>query len=110
MKLRTASQICLGFVFAIAAANPIQAEDHKITQTDKMFSQMEITVKVGDSIVFVNSDEVTHNVYSVTPGMAFDLQRQAPGASSKITFSKEGTAEVLCSIHPKMKLIVHVQK
>ena len=97
-------------MIAAAAVASALAEDHKIVQSDKTFSQTSITIKVGDTIVFVNSDEVTHNVYSVTPGMAFDLQRQAPGASSKVPFPKEGTAEVQCSIHPKMKLLVHVKK
>jgi hypothetical protein len=41
---------------------------------------------------------------------AFDIRRQAPGGSSSITFSKEGVAEVRCSIHPKMKLLVTVRK
>jgi plastocyanin len=42
--------------------------------------------------------------------MEFDLRRQAPGATSTVPFPKEGTAEVRCSIHPKMKLIVTVKK
>ncbi len=86
------------------------AMDHEIDQMDKAFSKAEITIKLGDRIIFKNDDEVTHNVYSVTPGMAFDLHRQAPGASATITFDKEGTAVVQCSIHPRMKLIVHVQR
>ena len=96
----------------LAAASPMlgQGQDHKIIQTNKTFSQADITIKAGESILFVNADEVTHNVYSVTPGMTFDLQRQAPGASSSMKFSKPGTAQVQCAIHPKMKLTVHVQK
>jgi plastocyanin len=86
------------------------ASDHEIDQVDKAFSKAEITIRPGDRITFKNDDEVTHNVYSLTPGMAFDLHRQAPGASSSITFDKEGTAVIQCSIHPKMKLIVHVQR
>jgi plastocyanin len=86
------------------------ATDHEIDQTDKTFSRTEITIEPGDKLTFKNNDEVTHNVYSVTPGMSFDLHRQAPGASSTITFDKEGTAVIQCSIHPKMKLIVHVQR
>jgi plastocyanin len=97
-------------LLAAAIALPAFAVDHEISQANKTFSKSEITIKVGDKLIFKNDDEVTHNVYSITPGMAFDLQRQAPGASSSVTFSKEGTAEVQCSIHPKMKLIVHVQK
>jgi plastocyanin len=84
--------------------------DHQIVQKDRSFSQTEITIKPGDKIVFQNSDEVTHNVFSLTPGMEFDLRRQAPGASSTIPMEKEGVAEVRCSIHPKMKLIVTVKK
>src|SRR5579863_1647590 len=79
------------------------AADHQIIQKDRAFSQTEITIKPGDKIVFQNSDDVTHNVFSITSGMEFDLRRQAPGASSTVPFDKEGVAEVRCSIHPKMK-------
>ena len=103
---RTASSLLL----LAAIAMPALAADHEITQADKPFSKSEITIRIGDKLIFKNDDEVTHNVYSITPGMAFDLQRQAPGASSSISFNKEGTSEVRCSIHPKMKLIVHVDK
>lgn len=86
------------------------AADHQIVQKDRGFSQAEITITPGDKIIFQNSDSVTHNVFSLTPGMEFDLRRQAPGASSTVSFDKEGVAEVRCSIHPKMKIIVTVKK
>jgi plastocyanin len=86
------------------------AADVQINQKDRTFSQSEVTVKPGDKITFQNSDEVTHNVFSISPGMEFDLRRQAPGASSTVSFDKEGVSEVRCSIHPKMKLIVTVKK
>jgi plastocyanin len=98
------------FLSIAILALPLFAADHEIVQKDRTFSKQEISVKVGDQVVFKNDDEVTHNVYSQTAGMAFDLKRQAPGASSTVPFTKEGTAEVQCSIHPKMKLIVHVTK
>jgi len=94
----------------VLIALPVVAADLEIGQKDRTFSQTEITVKVGDKVVFKNLDEVTHNVFSVTAGMEFDLRRQAPGGSSAVPFDKEGTAEVRCSIHPKMKLIVHVKR
>jgi plastocyanin len=87
---------------------PALAEEHLITQQDRAFSQREISIKVGESIVFKNDDQVTHNVFSVSPGMEFDIRRQAPGQSSTVAFKKPGLAEVRCSIHPKMKLIVTV--
>lgn len=98
-------------IFAsLVAASALYAEDHSVIQKDRTFSQAEITVKPGDTITFKNTDDVTHNVFSMTSGMEFDLRRQAPGASSVVPFTKEGTAEVRCSIHPKMKLIVNVKK
>lgn len=102
--LRSLLPVCL-FALAATAASPA---NHEIVQNDRAFSQQEITIKIGDQITFKNGDEVTHNVYSVTPGMTFDLRRQAPGKSSSVPFPREGTSQVQCSIHPKMKLIVHV--
>ncbi len=106
MGLTLKGILCAG----LAAALPSLAEDREIGQKDRAFSQTEITIKPGDSIVFKNLDDVTHNVFSITPGMEFDIRRQAPGGSSKVPFTREGVAEVRCSIHPKMKLLVTVKK
>jgi plastocyanin len=103
-------------IFRITAAAvallviPARAEEPLIAQKDRAFSQTEISIKRGESITFRNADNVTHNVFSVSPGMEFDIRRQAPGASSTVVFSKKGVAEVRCSIHPKMKLIVTVKE
>jgi len=105
MTRRIQQIACLGL-----ASLPALAANLEIGQKDRTFSQSEVTIKPGDSVVFRNLDEITHNVFSVTPGMEFDLRRQAPGASSAVPFAKEGTLEVRCSIHPKMKLLVHVKK
>lgn len=94
----------------VCAVTPLFAADHEIVQLNRTFSETEITVKLGDNIVFKNDDEVTHNVFSSTPNHEFDLRRQAPGASSTVLFDKEGDVEVQCSIHPKMKLLVHVRR
>jgi plastocyanin len=105
MKKLIGLLIVTGAITAVAAA-----ADHPVEQKDRSFSQTEITIHPGDTITFKNEDSVTHNVFSMTKGMEFDIRRQAPGGSSTVPFSKEGVAEVRCSIHPKMKLIVTVQK
>ncbi len=94
----------------IAIAGSLAAEERTIIQKDRAFSQTEITLKPGDTILFRNADEVTHNVFSVSKGMEFDLRRQSPGGSSPVSFANEGIAEIRCSIHPKMKLTVTVKK
>jgi plastocyanin len=86
------------------------AADSTVLQKDREFSQSTLTVKPGDTVTFKNTDSVTHNVFSNTPGLEFDIRRQAPGASSTVPFPKEGEVEVRCSIHPKMKLTISVKK
>ena len=81
-----------------------------VDQKDRKFSKTEITIKPGQTINFQNSDEVAHNVFSVTPSLEFEIHRQAPGEKSSISFAKEGIVEVRCSIHPRMKLMVTVKK
>ena len=81
-----------------------------VDQKDRKFSVTEVTVKPGEKVSFKNSDDVAHNVFSVTPGLEFEIQRQGPGEKSAVPFNKEGTVEVRCSIHPRMKLTVNVKK
>ena len=78
-----------------------------ITQKAKKFDVKKVDIKAGDSIKFVNSDSITHNVYS-SKGMKFDLGAQKPGDSSSQTFDKAGKFRVRCAIHPKMKVTVNV--
>jgi plastocyanin len=103
-------QFVLAASFALFGSSLLVAETHEVIQKDRLFTQSDITLKPGDKITFKNNDDVSHNVFSMTPGMEFDLRRQAPGASSTVPFDKEGVSEVRCSIHPKMKLIVTVKK
>lgn len=42
-------------------------------------------------------------------GFAFDLDVQRPGESSQVRVKTRGAFDVLCHIHPKMKLRVRVQ-
>ena len=83
---------------------------HEVGQKDKAFSVDTLTIKPGDSIVFVNHDQLTHNVFSTAKGNEFNLRAQAPGTSASVTLGTEGTVEVRCAFHPKMKLIVTVKK
>ena len=94
----------VGVLMAFAAG-----QSHVITQKDKAFSAADLTVKAGDTVVFKNEDDVTHNVFSQTPGFVFNSKTQAPGAETSALFDKAGTVDVRCAIHPKMKLTINVQ-
>lgn len=90
----------------VLVANTTTAAE--LVQKNKRFSADTVTLKKGESITFTNQDPFTHNVYSQSPGMEFDIQTQAPGQSSTIKFDTAGEADVRCAIHPSMKMKVTV--
>lgn len=94
--------------FGLAAA-AVQAAEVTVTQNGKEFTPDEITIRVGDTIRFVNDDNVTHNVHSMTHDHEFDIGGQKVGEATTHTFTEPGVVKVQCAIHPKMKLIVTVE-
>jgi plastocyanin len=94
---------------AAAVSTYALAASSTVVQSDKKFSIAEMTISKGDVIVFKNDDPFTHNVYSQSPGIAFELKVQKPGESSDIKFDREGTGEVRCAIHPQMKMKLTVK-
>jgi plastocyanin len=86
-----------------------RADEVTVLQEGKKFSESEVTIKVGDKVTYLNKDPITHNVFSNTSGMSFDLKTQKAGESTSITFDHAGEAEVQCAIHPQMKMKVKVE-
>jgi plastocyanin len=84
------------------------ATERTVMQKGKAFSESEIAVKVGDTIVFVNDDNVFHNVFSSHPENKFNLGSLKPGSSTPVTFKTAGDIQVLCAMHPSMKMLVKV--
>jgi plastocyanin len=84
------------------------AAERSIRQKGKVFSETEVTVKKGEALVFVNDDNIAHNVLSTTPGHKFNLGLIQPGHSTPVTFSTPGNVGILCAIHPTMKMMVKV--
>jgi plastocyanin len=105
MKLMTAALVVAFASGSLAAF----AAERSIMQKGKTFSESAVTLKKGDSLMFVNDDTIHHNILSTTPGSEFNLGSQAPGASAAITFNKSGEIDVLCAIHPRMKLAATVE-
>ena|SRR5262249_4149996 len=94
---------CGGVIGAMAA-------DHIIGQKGKVFSETEVTLKVGETLVYVNDDNIVHNIFSTTAGNEFNLGTQEPGASVPVTFKAPGDVKVICAIHPRMQMTVKVGK
>ncbi len=107
MKRWTITLLSGAILTLVAADGP---KEHLVGQKDKAFSETELKIKVGDKVTFKNDDSVVHNVFSSTEGYEFNTKNQAPGSTATTTFEKEGTLEVRCAIHPKMKMKIVVSK
>ncbi len=93
----------------IAAAPMAVAKDVNVDQKGNQFVPGELTVNVGDAIMFTNADGVAHNVHSVTPDHRFTTGIQQPGESAQVTFDATGTIDVRCALHPRMRLTLKVE-
>jgi plastocyanin len=94
--------------FLAGAVVAAMAAEQSVSQKGKVFSVTDVTVKKGDTLLFVNDDNVAHTIYSTSPGNEFDLGAQAPGTSIPVTFDKSGDIAIMCAIHPLMKMKVKV--
>ncbi len=86
------------------------AAEYVVNQRNDSFSQKVLKIKVGDTVVFKNSDKHFHNVFSLTEDQVFDLGSFSEGQERKYRFDKPGKVEVECAIHATMRLIIEVSK
>ena len=101
--------ISIAMVLAFACGSfTAYAAQRSISQKDKAFSESETSIKIGDTITFVNDDNISHNIMSNSAGNTFNLGAQSPGSSTSFTFKSAGSVEISCAIHPRMKLKVTV--
>lgn len=62
-----------------------------------------LAIPEGSTVTFTNLDEVTHNVFSVTPGSSFDLGYKSAGQSASQHFDRPGLVLISCHVHRYMK-------
>lgn len=96
--------IALATMIAMSAVEA-SAADIKITQAKKKFSTKKVKAAVGDTLVFINEDTYTHNLFA-KKGMKFDSGVMKNGDIYKVVVDKPGKISIRCAIHPKMKLRV----
>lgn len=82
----------------------------RVSQVGREFKPDRLTLAQGGSVRVANDDaDLTHHAYVASAKFSFDSGDQAPGRDVEITFSVPGTFQVLCGIHPKMRLSVFVR-
>jgi plastocyanin len=104
-------QIAAAIIGGLLAGAALGANSYTISQKDREFRPREIIIKRGETLKFVNDDgELLHHAYLSAETFDFDTGDQQPGSQIDVVFSMAGDYTVLCGIHPKMKLGVHVTK
>jgi len=72
------------------------------------FQPGRIEIPTGTTVAWTNNDAVQHTVTAVD--RSFDSGNMAPGASWPHTFTKPGTYQFFCVVHPFMKGTVIVEE
>jgi plastocyanin len=107
-RLGAALSFCL-FLFLSGAAWTAQAP-YIVSQKGRAFHPLTLTINRGDTVRIVNDDgDLLHHAYVESDTFSFDSGDQLPGSKTDVVFSVSGTFNVLCGIHPKMKLVVTVK-
>jgi plastocyanin len=100
--------VLIPLVVAAGLSTGALAATQVIHQQGRAFSSESITVKKGEAVTFLNDDTVPHNIMSASKGNEFNLGSLPPGSSTDVTFKDDGEVQVICAIHPRMKMIVKV--
>jgi len=101
----------LALIGALALAGlPAHAVEKIVDQKDLMFIPGSVTIAVGDTIRFTDTDRITHNITIVYPdGTAEDKGMDRYNEDIIVHFTKPGVYQVRCLIHPMMHMTVTVK-
>lgn len=75
---------------------------------DGYFKPNNLKIKVGTTVRFTNHGEKQHNV--AQPEFNWKTQNLSKGQTYTWTFAEPGTYDLICGIHPEMKVTITVEK
>ena len=90
--------LCLAAADGTAMAS--EADGAQIVIKDFMFAPMDVKIKAGSKVTWVNKDDEPHNV--VSDSGLFRSSALDTDENFSFKFDKPGTYRFVCSIHPRM--------
>ncbi|HEY2832004.1 MAG TPA: cupredoxin family copper-binding protein [Sporichthyaceae bacterium] len=102
----TATAAMPGMAMTPTSVTAANAADAKVLIDSYKFGPDKLTVPVGTTVTWTNNDADEHTV--VAKDETFRSGSLAKGQSFQYTFSKAGSYDYLCSIHPFMVATVVV--
>ncbi|MDV6326568.1 methylamine utilization protein [Idiomarina sp. Sol25] len=79
-----------------------------VDQVDKQFTPTVSAVEPGTDVVFPNSDNIRHHVYSFSEAKNFELKLYSDKEKPSVNFDKAGIVTLGCNIHDQMVAYVLV--
>ena len=80
---------------------------HTVTIDATRFQPETLTVKPGDTVIWINKDVIPHTATS--KAAPFDSGTITAGASWKTVLKTKGNFDYVCLFHPTMKARIRVQ-
>ena len=90
------------------AADAQKSATHTVVMDGTRFQPDDLTVNVGDSIVWINKDPFPHTATSEAGG--FDSDEIESGQSWTFEASKAGESRYICTLHRTMKGMLRVKE
>jgi len=92
---------------AKADAKQDDSKIHKVTIKNLKYDPATLSIKPGETVIWVNKDDNDHTVTS-DDGNTLKSENLGSGDSYKHTFDKAGKFKYHCKYHPRMKGLVTV--
>ncbi len=119
-RLSILATLIAGLALVLSTARPVEAKDAKDPIKDPnaprsytvsirggAFTPAKLTIRAGDTVVWVNGDDRDHTVTAVDG--SFNSGNIGPGGSFTVRFAKPGNISYSCTLHPRMRGTVSVQ-
>jgi plastocyanin len=100
--------LALILLVLVAGASALAAEPGQVTIDNFSFNPPTITVKPGETVTWLNQDDIPHNVRESTGGK-FKCGVLDTGQKCTITFKEPGEFKYFCALHPHMVGMVVVK-
>ena len=96
-----------GVVVAALVGGTALAADQSVAISGFSYSPASVTVNVGDTVTWTNSDAQAHT--ATADDGSWDTGNIANGGTDAVTFATAGTFPYHCDVHPQMTGTVTVQ-
>jgi plastocyanin len=74
----------------------------QVEMKDILFVPEKVTARVGQTVVWINQDDVEHDV-KATKGADFESKPLSKGDTYEAKLTKAGSIDYLCTIHPSQR-------